>query len=275
MTVSKTTSIFDYADYKDFLRAVVTESTQRGIVKLLADSAQVHRPYLSRVLNDKVHLQPEQLYGVSRYLQLSDSETEYLLLLLEKHRSSKSDFIKYVDSRIDILKKGHVEKTKTEGRTDASMALDVDSFTYYSHWIYPLVHVAVSIPSFQRIEVLSRKLGESLDRILQVLGHLERMGFVVKERDLWKWKKGSWHTSITDPRTTLNHRNLHDLSQRQFYLDPELGTHFSVIQSISENDFEKLRRSLLNWLSSFNKIAGPSKPEVAIGLCFDFFRIGK
>lgn len=269
------TRVFDFEDYKEFLKKFINESSQRGIIKELAEVAQVHRPYLSNVLNNKVHLLPDQLFGICNYLNLSESESAYLHLLLERSRTSNVIYKKHLTKKINAIKEEENKKIKAIGREHLLALNDADTWAYYSHWLYPLVHIAVSIPAFQRVDTLSQLLEINYQKILQILTHLEKMGLIKRERDLWKWHQGSWHSPKGDPRAIWLHRQLRDYSYQQYQADPKVGTYFSVIQSISEEDFQSLKKSLDEWIVAFNKKAAPSKPEVPIVFCCDFFRAGK
>ncbi len=267
-------NIFDFSDYKTFLKTYIDKSTSRGIIKDLALAAHVHRPYLSKVLNGDIHLLPDQLYGICNFIKLIEAESEFLLLLLEKDRSNKSNYKKYIERKINNIRKAEEEKTKAYGRDTSVLKIDEDAWIYYSHWIYPMVHIAVSIPHLQRVEALSKVFEQRPERILQVLTQLLKMGFVKKEKDQWKWTQGSWHTSQSDPRTLLIHRQLRDLSHQNYQEYPKEGLYFSVVQSISENDFKELNKSIVRWIDKFNKTAAPSKPEVPVVFCCDFYQFG-
>ncbi len=275
MTENKELSLFHFNDYKKYLKTYIDKSPSRGIIKDLAIAANVHRPYLSKVLNSHIHLLPDQLYGICNYIKLMEVESEFLLLLLERDRSNKSNYKKFIERKINLMRKSEEEKVKGYGRDSILNNLDEDMWIYYSHWLYPMIHVAVSIPHLQTIENLSKFFELRQERIVQILTQLLKMGLIKKEKNLWSWLRGSWHTSQSDPRTLLIHRQLRDLSHNNFQEYPKDGLYFSVAQSISENDFNELHKSLVHWIDQFNKTAAPSKPEVPVVFCCDFFQFGK
>jgi len=271
--VSNVISIFSYESYKKFLRDIIQNSSKRGIIKELAHAATVHRPYLSKVLNDKVHLLPDQLFGISSYLELSEEETGYLLLLLELDRSDKSSYKKFVEKKLKEIRLAEEEKNKAIGKANIVASLDESAWLYYSHWLYPVVHISVSTPSLQKIENLARALNQRPDRIHQILMQLQKMGFVRKQNDLWIWNQGSWHTSKLDSRSLMFHKNLRDYTFEQVSLKMDRGVSFSATQSISSSDYKKLHQSIMSWITHFNKVATPSNPEVPVVLCCDFFSV--
>lgn len=267
-------NIFNFDDYKKYLRTYIDQSSARGIIKDLSVAANVHRPYLSKVLNSHIHLLPDQLYGICRFLKLTEGESEFLLLLLEKERSDKIHYKKFIENKIKALIKTEEDKIKAYGRENHLSMTSEETWIYYSHWLYPLIHISTSIPAFQKIEVLSEIFGQKKEKILLILTQLLKMGFVRKEKDQWIWNQGSGHTSQDDPRTLWLYRHLRDFCHHVYQAEPKQGLHFSVIQSISKDDFKSLQQSLMKWIDDFNRIARPSKPEIPVVLCFDFFQIG-
>jgi hypothetical protein len=51
------------------------------------------------------------------------------------------------------------------------------------------------------------------------------------------------------------------------------GLNFTVIQSISESDFESFKEELRSIIRKFSKMAEPSDPEVVINFNIDFCKI--
>lgn len=267
-------NIYNFDDYKKFLKKYIYHNPIRGIIKDMAIAADVHRPYLSKVLNSHIHLLPNQLYGICKFIKLSEQETEFLLLLLEKDRSHKSPYQKYVENKLASIKKNEETKMKSSGRDNPVSMIDENLWIYYSHWIYPLVHISVSIPQLQNIEALCSFFGQKSERIQTTLIQLQKMGFVKKEKEKWVWLQGSWHSSQADPRSLWLHHHLRDLSQQNFQMYPQEGLYFSVTQTLSKKDFETLRNSLIEWIDNFNKTAAPSNPEIPVVFCCDYFQPG-
>lgn len=242
----------------------------------MAEAAGVHRPYLSRVLIDKVHLLPEQLFGICEWLSLPEMEFQYLLLLLERDRSASPKYRAHLEEKIKSLKDRAIERLKEGGRTRSdSFASGDQVLLYYSHWIFPLLHIAVSIPALQSVSKIATAFSLSESWVRQTLESLSQMGFVQRQGNQWKWVKGQWHSPQNDFRSFLLKRNIQDLSYAQYVETPTNGLHLSIVQSLSKADFAKLQDSILDWVKHFNQIASPSPSEVPVIFNCDFFVVGK
>jgi hypothetical protein len=50
------------------------------------------------------------------------------------------------------------------------------------------------------------------------------------------------------------------------------GVHYTVVQSVSKADFEKIKQLVLDTIDQYARVAGPSKEEELVTLAVDFFR---
>ena len=76
-------SVYEFIDYKLFLKKCIAQSEQRGFTTRLAEAAGCQRSYFSTVLSGNIHLLPEHLFGICEFLKLSNDESEYLFLVLD------------------------------------------------------------------------------------------------------------------------------------------------------------------------------------------------
>lgn len=87
------------------------------------------------------------------------------------------------------------------------------------------------------------------------------------------WVQVSFVGACTSlPWIATHHSNwrmqaLNDLPQRKAE-----SIHYSVVQSLSEEDAETLRFWVVEWVEEFKRKAGPSNPEELVCLNVDFFR---
>ena len=267
---------WQFTDYKVYLKTFLQQQSQKGLLTKLAVVAGVHRPYLSRVLTDKVHLLPEHLYGICEFIGLNEAETQFLLLLLEKDRSVSKSYKQYLEHKTKNLLKAANDRLKKGGRTGGGNEISNEKvLLYYSHWIYPLLHVSVSIPELQTVKNLTKRFNLNEERVLNALQALKDMCLIEKKGELWLWTQGHWHSPQEDFRSLLLKRNLQDLSLSYYVDKPSTGFHLSIIQTLSQADMVKLQYSILDWVRQFNETAGPSKPEVPVVFNCDFFIVGE
>ncbi|MGZ3768507.1 MAG: TIGR02147 family protein [Bdellovibrio sp.] len=268
-------SVYEFADYKLYLKKFIANSDQRGFTTRLAEAAGCQRSYFSTVLNGSIHLLPEHIFGISEFLELSNEEQEYLFLVLDHNRAGNPAFRTHLLKKIrekQLAWKDFKNRLKRDTILEAE-DISVRQF-YYTSWLYAAIHIAVSIPKLGDIKNLSSYLGITEATSLWHLEHLSQMGLVEKKGGRWAWKSGDLHLSKDSPWIGNHHSNwrmqaLSDLAQKNAE-----ALHFSVVQSLSKEDIEALRFRIVEWVEEFKKRAGPSNPEELICLNIDFFKPG-
>lgn len=268
---------FEFSTYKDFLHFVV-DSQPRGTLSRLSEAAGCLRPYLSKVLqaDSDVQLTPDHLFGICEHLNLSEIETQYLSLLLEKERASSSRYREHLKKKIAALKNQNLNLKKQIGKEEL---FDSESSSmaglYYSHWLFSALHVAVSIPSLQTPVVLAKKFLLPQELILSHLKVLEKMGLVKCQRDRWSWLSGDLHLSSHSQWIGFHHQNWRHQAIQDISLRKGDSIHYSVVQTMSHEDAEKLRLKMSQWIKEYSRVASPSAPEDLLCFNVDFFRVGQ
>ncbi|UYL10276.1 DUF4423 domain-containing protein [Bdellovibrio sp. SKB1291214] len=268
-------SVYEFTDYKTYLKKRVSQSEQRGFATRLAEAAGCQRSYFSTVLNGNIHLLPEHAFGISEFLGLSHEEQEYLFLILDYNRAGNAAFRSHLLKKIkekQLAWKDFKNRLKKDSIAEVE-DMSVRQF-YYSSWLYAAIHIAVSIPKLGEVKHLSTYFGISESVAVWHLEKLAQMGLVEKKSGRWSWKSGDLHLSKDSPWIATHHSNwrmqaLNDLPQRKTE-----SLHFSVVQSLSKDDIEKLRFRIVEWVEEFKKIASPSTPEEIVCLNLDFFKPG-
>jgi len=266
---------FEFASYKTYLRNLVEESQTRGLLSRLAEAADCQRPYLSKVLqrDSEVHLTPDHLFGMCEYLELSESESEYLKLLLEKERASQIKYRQSLEKRLVLLKNQHLNLKKQIGKEQLPFQ-EANSHFYYSYWLYAALHIAVSIPDLQTLPALAKKFGQAQEVLERHLRELEKLGLVREQNRKWIWHSGDIHLPKDSFLILPHHMNWRNQAVQNIPLRQADATHYSVVQSLSQRDYEDLRMQMLDWIKKFQKVASPSAAEELVCFNLDFFRVG-
>lgn len=260
---------FEFQNYKAYLRATADAQETRGFLAKLAEAAGCQRPYLSKVLNEHVHLLPEQLYGICDYLNLNSYEKEYLMLLLEMERSGKPAYTRHLEKKIQDLKSRYEHEQKARGKLEITEVDPNLLFKYYSHWSYPLTHIATSLPNCQTMEALTAYTGIDEDQLKTVLQLLIDLRFVSQSQGRYSWSNGNFHIQSDHGWTKALQTQMRLYSLEQ--LDRAEGVHFSSVQSLSKKDAQKLRTRILEMIEEFNKISAPSAAEEVVVFNVDYF----
>jgi len=261
-------SIFSFTDYRSFLKSRISSPEKEwGLLTKLAKAAGCHRPYLSKVLAGDAHFVPSHLFGLAKFWGLSEPETEYFLRLLELEKAGSAEYRAHLVEKNAELRRQQESLSEVVSREPVSES----HISYYSSWAWAAAHVLTSIPSFQTTKAIARRLSLPLPQVEHILRSLEAWGSVKREKDLWKFAGNEHHISKASPLSTFHHSNWRQRAILNSQLQQPKSLHFTVVQSISEKDFEVLRGMILNFIREFSKVAAPSREEKLVCFNCDFF----
>ena len=233
--------------------------------------------YLSQVLSsDKKDLNRDQAAELTEFLELGRIETQYFILLVEWNRCTSQANRRQLSEELKNLK---VERLRLSKSLPASELTDDLTFKseYFSSWVYPALHIALSIEHIQSERDLAKSLRLDIRAVRSKIDRLEREGIIAKkETGGWTVLKNFVHldsNSDLHPINLSNWRNraIHHSQSGAFNLDRDLLTSFCF--ALSEEDQMKLRTRLQKFLVEFYALVQPSPSERVCVLNIDFFQI--
>ena len=261
-------SIFNYKDYKQFLRKA---TAVRGQLSRLATAAGCHPSYLSQAVHNKVHLTPDQTLGIARHLNLSENETDFFLALVDHARAGTKELRSLLERKMHELRAKHENITHRLRRTELDVARN-QAF-YFSKWIWSAVHVLTAIPDFQSTTAIGERLGMSRNRALALLTELERSGFVRREEGRWKYSGGELHLPHHSPYVVQHHSNWRGQAILNAQLAGPDNIHFTGVYALSKADVAVLKEKMLKLLEEISQTVAPSSEEEAVCILCDFFTV--
>ena len=113
-------SVFDYSDYKAFLREL-GDSRPRGFRKALAEATQCQTAYISQILNGHYHLSLEQAEAATQFLGLSKDEVRCFVLLVEIQRAGTPSLKQFFLSQLAELRERHLMIKERIGVSNLSL----------------------------------------------------------------------------------------------------------------------------------------------------------
>jgi len=267
---SKITTVFGYISYKKFLRAYLQENRNiRGLSKKIAESAKCQPSYFSQALNTKIQLTIDQAYGITRFLNFSDTEKNYFLMMVEYERAVTKELAEYFLDKIKEVQKANQD---IGTRLNKAQAKNIDFLaTYYSNWIYIYIHILTSIPVYQKIEAIASKLNFSKELTLNFLLQLEKANLVIKEGDRWQHSGQQWHLEKDSVFIGLHHLNWRNQAVANSQLKSIDALHFSGLYTISKGDMSLLKEKILNYIKEINDTCLKSGSEEVVIFCCDLF----
>ena len=184
----KQVSIWNYKDYKLFIREFIETKPHkgRGQLKTLAESLSVHPTLISQIVNGSKDFSNEQAFGVTKYLGLTEKETEYFLELLYLEKSGSKDLKNYHEKRIKKLaEQGQTVKVRVG---ESHELTDNDKIRFYSDWKYMAIWLATSVKGLKDENSISEGFKIPRDEVVRIVEFLLEKNLVFeKKRDsLWE-----------------------------------------------------------------------------------------
>ena len=264
-------NILDFKSYKEFLKAYC--EAERGALTRLAEAANTQKSYLSACLRGKGHLSLDQAYGIAEYLNLSDYEQDYFYLLIDKEKAVTPALRRRLETKAkEMVRESFRLKNQQKDSVIISEAKSDIGF-YYATWLATAVHTLTSVPQFQSMSSLGKRLNLPQESIASFVNYLEKMELIKKSGDKYRWNSSNLHLEDSSVWISSHHTNWRARAIDNIQKNDREATHYSAIQSFSEEDFEKLKKKIVHFINEFNKVADPSEPVDAFCLNVDLFRV--
>lgn len=262
--------LFYYQDYKLYLQDAIRNASVRGFQSQLADAAKCQRAYLSRVLRTEAQLTLDQAMGVTKFLNFREQETNYFLDIVSLAKTSNHDLREVLQKRLTKTRE-ELADLKTRYETN-SLVQSQMAETYYSSWHWAATHIIVSIPSYQSVAKIAKRLNLAEIQVQNTLTRLQEMGLVQEQNGKWSLLKAGLHLSRDSIMNSVNHLNW----RHKAVLDSQAttsGLHYTAVQSHSEALFDELKDLLLKYVDKSRALLGPSPEEELSCLCIDYFKV--
>mgnify|MGYP001554819079 CR=1 FL=1 len=270
-------NIFIYDNYKHYLNDLLDNSTiygGRGGRKRLAIALNSHLPYITQVLKQSADFSIEQAQAFCEYTQLNELESEYFLTLVELNKTNNENLKKRYLTRLQQIK----EKSQNlSQRVPTTSVLSPENTLdkYYSSWLYGAVHMALTIPKYNKnLNLLSKDLGVSMTVLLGIVKDLVAESVIRHgENNSLELTNKILHLGTDSRQINQHHLNWRakaaDLIQRK----DVKGVNYSSVVSLSEKDAELIYEKILQFIKETKQIIRDSKEETVYTFCLDFLKV--
>lgn len=265
--------VFDYDDYKDYLKDLEAErsSVQKGFRSRLAEVLTCQNAYISQVLNGHAHFSLEQGLIVSQFLKHNELEGRYFLLLIEHERAGTKELKKYFQNDLQLLREKFLN---IKSRLDVSRTLDLENQSiYYSNWIYATIHILVTIPEYRDLTKLISAVPASADIIKNAVLFLIAAGLLIEKKGLLCPGPAQLHLDKSSPHIRQHHTNWRLSAIQSLTRINETDIHYSTVSSLSIKDVEILKSRLIKVISDYVKTVQDSKEETLYNFNLDFYSL--
>jgi uncharacterized protein (TIGR02147 family) len=262
-------SIYKYIDYKAYLREVFLKSENRGLMTEAAEVLVCAKSYLSRVLREKMDLSLDQAYRLGNFFSLQKNELEYFCLLVDLGRAQSSEYKTHLRHKIQELKLQH-EESQTRGAHPVQTLSDTD-IEYYSYWLLIPLHLSTSSKNGISLSEAREKFCLPESSLKMAFQYLLDRKWIRETKGRYYFETGSQYLPHNHPLLTMLHRSLREQAMANSYHKNPTDIHYSLWQTMSQDDYLKIRDLLLSAVDKANKIAQPSNSERVVGFNIDFF----
>lgn len=267
-------NIFDFSDYRAFLRAHFAQSPKKGRGKFLelAQSLRMHPTAISQIFSGIREFSDEQALEISELLDLVPIESNYFRLLVRFENAGTQKLKNSLKSEIENVRresKSLVTRVKTE-----KVLTDTEKAIFYSSWLYSGCRLYCSTSESGRtLDEIFHYFQISRSKAINIMEFLTRTNLIIFENE--KYRMGSQSTFVDRhspflPKHLSNWR-LKALQKVDTLNDEELM--FSAPFSVSKKDFPELREKLAQTIKEFTTIVKDSESEEIACLNIDLFWI--
>jgi uncharacterized protein (TIGR02147 family) len=264
-------SVFEFNSYKSFLNHYIKNTERRGIISELARAAGCTHSYMSQVLNGKPDLTPDQAWALTEHLSFSKEETDYFFTLVLFERAVTVKLKKNLEAKLKTARSSQLQISKVIAKTvDHQVQAELRD-KYYSQWSVGAVHTLTASSSFQSVEQLAKRLNLSAINIEEHLNWLVESKLVRKSGNRFTHSGQSIHLPTESVHNQINHLNWRLRAGQNSLKEDEV--HYTSTFTISKNEWDDLRSSLLKFIDHQRKKIQSSGSEEGYVFCCDLFKM--
>lgn len=265
-------SIFNYIDYKSYIRLTVRQNQKKhGYRSRLAEAAGCQKSFFSKVMSGSTHLTAEHAAGLVAFWKLPEIDAEYFIELVQLERAGTPELRARIEKRIEKLRQDQNDLAKRF--QEATNVSEEHAQVYYSSWQYLAIHYLLSIPQFRTVETISKRLHCPEDLVLQILMFLREMGLIQSDNNTWLMNGRSYHLPRSSHLTQMNHTHWRTRAIQNSFKKNHRDIHYTSVGSLSLSDVEKLRQLTLDYVDKSRSAIDSSGTEELFCTTVDFFQV--
>lgn len=137
-------NIFEFSDYRHFLRSSFEEGPKKGRGKSLelAQFLRIHPTVVSQVFSGLREFSEEQSLEIAEFLKLSAAESRHFTLLVRHENAGTAKLKKFLKAEIETSRQA-ARALSTRVKTERSLT-DTERAVFYSSWLYSAIRLYTS-----------------------------------------------------------------------------------------------------------------------------------
>jgi uncharacterized protein (TIGR02147 family) len=268
-------SIYDFEDYKVYVLDVLKKMPQQGYgqFRKMAEHLQVNSVIISQVFKGDRDLSAEQALELCQYLGLSELETEYFVLLVQKARASTPKLRTHLKNKLQALQE-KASDLKTRLPQDKALTEEAKAL-FYSNWYYSGIRLLTSIKGFNDVDSIAIAMHLPRATVKHVTEFLVAHGLCLEEKGKLSIGPRLTHLESSSPLVSRHHTNwrLRGLANQEPLSKDELM--YSGPMSLSQKDMEWVRSRIVELIEDVVHRVKDSDSEKLACLNIDWFDFRK
>lgn len=265
-------SVYEFTDYKEYLRSRLGDTRQRRGQRIALSAALGCQPtFVTQVLNHELHFSLEQAEKLNRFLGHNQEESDFLFLLLQRKRAGTPELAKHFQGKIEQSLKLRTVLTHRLG-TATALTLQQQS-EYYSSWHFAAIHIAVAIPELQTQEALARYFKLPLKKVSEVVKTLVGTNLIVNEAGRLTIGPTQVRLGQDSPHIYRHHSNWRIQAMESLDRATERDLHYSGVLCLTPSDQAKIKNKILDALKEQLEISDAAREEDLCCYNIDLFSL--
>lgn len=267
--------IFEFDDYKDFVRKKLRETANKGHGQYsrVAEHLAIHTSMVSQVFNGEKHLTFDQACGLCGYFGFTDLESDYFVALVQLERAGTPESRRKCQRELARLKTQAASLNERLSK-DAELT-EADNAIFYSHWFYVAVKLVCSIPGYQTPESIAAGLGVPLVQVNRALEFLLAKGLCKEDDGKIRPGPSNTHVGADSPMVGRHHQNWRVKGFEKMGVLKPGELFLTMPATLAEKDVPLLRQKIVEFIDDFGAVLDRSKGEVMYCLNVDWFDVAK
>ncbi len=264
-------SIYEFLDYKLFINHWISQQPKNGHgeYRRISEHLQVSTTMVSQVFKGDKHLSLEMGAELCDYLNLTEEESEYLLLSLEYKKAGSYKLQHRLKKQ---LTKSQTRAQKLENRIKKDLDLsDENKAVFYSSWIYSGVRLLSDIAELNNSLDIAKRLHLEKNLVEKVIDFLVEHKLCIKQSGQLKMGPTSTHLGTSSLLLSKHHQNWRLQAFNKMILNDSSNLFFTGPMVLSQEVADEIRRQLPEFIQQTLVKVHPSKSEVVRCLNIDWY----
>lgn len=264
-------SIYQFDDYKDFFNHWVSSLPKQGHgeYRRVALALNVSTTMISQVFKGDKELSLELACDLCEYLNMTEDEVDYFILLVEHRRAGSVKLQKRLIRQIKDRKE-KAQKLENRLKNEAELSEEQRAI-FYSSWMYSGVRMLASCERFNDSEAIAQRLNLPRNQVQRVLDFLLQHGLLVQKKGELEIGPARIFLGSSNMLVTKHHQNWRLQGFNKMVSTEDKNLFYTCPMSLSEKVAEDIRHEISALIDRSLKQVGPSDSETTRCMNIDWF----